>query len=238
MKVTQHGSNLWQLTRLWAFNCFLVRDGDGLLLVDTGLSGSAAAIQQTAVEIGLPITAILITHAHGDHVASLDALAALLPTATVAVHARTAPFLRGEMALLPDEPQAKLRGGYVTATTEPARLLAPGDTVGPLQVVATPGHTPDHIAFWDERDGTLLAGDAFQTRGGIAVSGQLRWRFPFPALATWHHPTALASAKALRDLAPRRLAVGHGPVLENPDSAMRKAIATAERKIDGQAAVA
>lgn len=233
MKITKHGENLWQLTRLGAFSCYLVRDDARLLLVDTGLSGSAPAIAEAAAAIGLPITHILLTHAHGDHVGSLDALAALLPDADLVVHARTAPFLRGEMALLPEEPQAKLRGSFVRVATAPARLLQPGDMVGPLQVVAAPGHTPDHIAFWDDRDGTLLGGDAFQVQGGVAVSGQLRWLFPFPAMATWHPPTALDAAIALRALAPRRLAVGHGAVLEHPLPAMSAAIKHAERRIHG-----
>jgi glyoxylase-like metal-dependent hydrolase (beta-lactamase superfamily II) len=57
--------------------------------------------------------------------------------------------------------------------------------LGSLRVIAAPGHTPDQIAFLDERDGTLIAGDAFQTAAGTAVAGVTRWLFPFPALATW-----------------------------------------------------
>ena len=77
---------------------------------------------------------------------------------------------------------------------------------------------------------TLIAGDTFQTQAGIAVAGVRRWLFPFPAMATWHLPTALESAIALRRLEPRRLAVGHGRVLNNPSSMMDKAIAEAEAK--------
>ena len=105
-----------------------------------------------------------------------------------------------------------------------------------LLVVDAPGHTPGHVAFLDTRDGTLVAGDAFQTRGGIAVSGMVRPTFPFPALATWHKPTALASARALRELNPMRLAVGHGVVLADPRPAMDGAIAVAESHMGRQAA--
>jgi glyoxylase-like metal-dependent hydrolase (beta-lactamase superfamily II) len=108
--------------------------------------------------------------------------------------------------------------------------VLPGDHVGSLTVVAAPGHTPGHLAFLDTRDGTLIAGDAFQTRGGIAVAGTLRPLFPFPALATWHPPTALASAQMLRALLPTRLAVGHGAVLDDPLPAMDRAIARAEQQ--------
>src|ERR687886_746883 len=49
----------------------------------------------------------------------------------------------------------------------------PGDRVGSLAVIVAPGHTPGHVAFLDTRDRTLIAGDAFQTRGGVAVAGTL-----------------------------------------------------------------
>jgi len=96
-------------------------------------------------------------------------------------------------------------------------------------VVASPGHTPGHIAFLDVRDRSLIAGDAFQTRGGIAVSGDLRLLFPFPAMATWNRQTALASAVALRALNPSLLGVGHGPTLSEPAAAMDRAIEAARR---------
>jgi glyoxylase-like metal-dependent hydrolase (beta-lactamase superfamily II) len=96
-------------------------------------------------------------------------------------------------------------------------------------VVSAPGHTPGHIALFDPRDGALIAGDAFQTRGGVAVSGTMRPLFPFPAMATWHRPTALASARRLRALEPIRLAVGHGEVLERPLAAIDRAIDVAAR---------
>lgn len=233
MKITQHGDHLWQLTRLWAFSCYLVREDDGLTLVDAGLGGSAGDILQAARTIGLPLTRITLTHAHGDHIGSLDDVARQLPEAEIAFTPRTAAFLKGDLALLPAEPQAPLRGSFQLRSTQPTRLLGPGERVGSLRVVAAPGHTPDHIAFLDERDGTLIAGDAFQTAAGIAVSGVRRWLFPFPAMATWHLPTALESARALRALEPARLAVGHGPVLNNPRRQMDQAIAVAEAKVHG-----
>jgi glyoxylase-like metal-dependent hydrolase (beta-lactamase superfamily II) len=230
MKLRQHGQNLWQLTRLWAFNCYLVPEADGLTLVDTNMSGSGAAILRAAQRLGQPISRIALTHAHADHAGSLDELAAQLPGVEVALAARTAAFLRGELGLQADEPQTPLRGGFVTRTTPASRLLQPGDSVGSLRVVAAPGHTPDQIAFFDERDGSLIAGDAFQTQAGTAVAGVTRWLFPFPALATWHLPTALQTAVALRALNPSRLVVGHGRVLVNPAAAMDRAIQAAEAR--------
>ena len=135
----------------------------------------------------------------------------------------------GDLSLLPGEPVDKLRGQWIKVATKPDRTVVSGDRIGSLEVVASPGHTPDHIAFLDNRDNTLIAGDAFQTRGGVAVSGVVRPLFPFPALATWHKPTALESAHTLYALKPSRLAIGHGVVLTNPLPAMAQAIKVAER---------
>jgi hypothetical protein len=52
-------------------------------------------------------------------------------------------------------------------------------------------------------------------------------------MATWHKPTGILSAETLAALQPRRLAVGHGKVLENPVPAMTEAIAEAKRQVYG-----
>ena len=234
MRVTTHGTYLVQLTRfprVFPVNCYLVREDDGLTLVDASIPGSAPAILKAARALGLPIRRIVLTHAHGDHIGALDALHQLLPEAAVLASARDARFLAGDMRLDPGEPQTKLRGAYQTIATRPTELLSDGDRVGSLQVIASPGHTPGHIALFDSRDGSLIAGDAFQTRAGVAVSGTVRPLFPFPAMATWNRPLALASARRLRDLAPSRLAIGHGEVLEQPLAAIDQAIAVAAREM-------
>ena len=228
MNAHLHGQNLYRLTRYLAFNSFLVREDDGLTVVDTNMGGNAPRILTAAEDLGLPIKRIVLTHSHMDHVGSLDALHALVPGAEVLVSEREARFLKGERVLdsAEQKPNAKLRGGYTTCKTVPTRLLQDGDTVGSLQVVASPGH----IALFDPRDGTLVAGDAFQTQAGVAVAGQVRPLFPLPAFATYHGPTALESARRLVALNPTRLAVGHGAVLEHPVPAMEKVLRAGERQ--------
>src|SRR3954462_1205243 len=234
MKTVRHTPNLVRLTRLGAVNAVLVVEDDGLTLVDTMLPKSQDAILAAAHELDLPIARIALTHAHGDHVGSGDALAAALPTATVAVSARDARFLAGDKSLDPGEPQSKLRGGYPKIETRPGRLLAPGERAGSpqrvasVEVVAAPGHTPGQIAFLDTRDRTLIAGDAYSTLGGVATTAKVNPRFPLPGMATWDKATVIRTAKELRALAPARLAVGHGTVVEAPAQAMDAAIARAE----------
>jgi hypothetical protein len=71
----------------------------------------------------------------------------------------------------------------------------------------------------------LIAGDAWVTLGGVATLDKPSWRFPLPAMASWHKPTSLESSRQLRALEPSRLAVGHGPVVEAPAPQMDAAIA-------------
>lgn len=236
MKTTTHGNNLIQLTNFFPANMYLVRETDGFTLIDTGIGGGAAKIIAAAKQYGAPIRRIALTHCHVDHVGSLDALRTQLPDIDILVPEREARFLRGDMTLDVGEP-SPLRGGWQVCTTAPTRLLNAGDRVGSLEVIASPGHSPAHVAFFDHRDGTLIAGDAYSTQAGISTAGMLRVLFPFTAMATWHQPTALRSAEALVEWKPTRLATGHGDVLTDPVSAMRSAIAEAKRHLERNANV-
>ena len=74
---------------------------------------------------------------------------------------------------------------------------AGGDRVGPLEVVALPGHSDDHLAFVAGR--AAFVGDAVLGEGSVFVTGQLA-----------------AYLDGLRELRDRDLAVlcpGHGPAI-------------------------
>lgn len=228
-QVTPQGPYLIQITRL-VTNCYLVREDDGLTLVDCSWPGSAAAILAAAGDAGGSIRRIALTHAHHDHTGSLESLRNALPDSDLLVGARESRLLEGDFRLFPGEPAGSLRHFvYRRRDVEPDRLLESGDRVGSLEVVDAKGHTPGQIGFLDRRDGTLICGDAYLTVGKPFVCNERVVRFPVPALfGTWHGPTAVASARALRTLEPARLATGHGRVLERPDMAMEEALARAE----------
>ena len=220
--------SLTRVSRFGFVNAYLVEEEDGLTLVDTAIPGSAKAIQAAAEELGRPIVRIALTHAHGDHIGSLDALAEdapghrgpRSPSATRGCSPRT------RRPTPASRPRPRCAAPTRAPRPRPTRTLAPGDRVGSLEVVAAPGHTPGHIAFLDTRDRTLIAGDAYSTIGGVATSAKVNPLFPLPVMATWHKPTALETARALRALDPSRLAVGHGPIVDAPGAAMDKAIET------------
>jgi glyoxylase-like metal-dependent hydrolase (beta-lactamase superfamily II) len=217
-------SHVTRVTRYGIVNSYLVQDDDGLTLVDTMIPRSSKAILAAAEGLGAPIVRIVLTHAHGDHIGSLDALAAALPEAEVLISARDARLLRKDKSLDPDEPQDKIKGSLPGARTVPTRTVAPGERIGALEVHDAKGHTPGQLALLDTRDGTLMCGDTYSTLGGVKTAAHVNPRFPIMTVATWHRPTALASAKALRALGPERLAPGHGKIVETPGAAMDAAI--------------
>ena len=206
-----------QITRLGFVNAYLVTEDDGLTLVDTLITGGHKPILRAARDHGLPIVRIALTHAHMDHVGGLDKLVEALPDAEVLISSREARLLAGDASLDPEEPQTKIKGGVPKkVAARPTRTIEPGERIGSLEVIAAPGHTPGQVAFLDTRDRTLYCGDAYTTLGGVATTAKPNPRFPLPALVTWHRPTALETARALRALNPAALAPGHGKVVDEP----------------------
>jgi len=231
MKATEITPNITQLTRLHFVNAYLVREDDGFTLVDTTMGGAANSLIAAAADAGGSIRRIALTHGHGDHVGSLDALKddlgssveASMPELDARIHA-------GERVV-----NGKLPGSWPKLRTKPEVLLSAGDRVGSLEVVASPGHSPGHVSFLDTRDRTLLAGDVFTTYGSAAVTSHFYLRFPLAAMATWDKAKDLESARALRALEPAILAVGHGPAVVEPGDAMAAAIARGASHLAGAA---
>jgi glyoxylase-like metal-dependent hydrolase (beta-lactamase superfamily II) len=212
--------SLTQLTKLRLVNAFLVREDDGFTLVDTTIGGQADALIDAARQAGGAIRRIALTHGHGDHVGSLDALKerlgdaveVLMPEVDARIHA-------GEKVV-----DGKLPGSWPKLKTVPDVRLDAGDRVSSLEVVANPGHTPGHVAFLDTRDRSLIAGDTFTSVGPVEVTDHFNWRFPLAAMATWDNDKVRESARTLRTLDPAVMVVGHGRPVRSPGAAMDAAI--------------
>jgi glyoxylase-like metal-dependent hydrolase (beta-lactamase superfamily II) len=229
MKSTPVTANGHQLTRLGLVNCYLIREIDGFTLIDANLSGSADDILSIARTLGAPIRRILLTHAHVDHVGSVDALLAKLGASEIelASNTRSLPLLQKppDKSLQPGESTEEIRGGLPGIDARPTHLITEGDHYGSLLCIETPGHIPGHLSFLDERDGTLYAGDALGSVSRLTVSGYPPWFFP--NVGTWSKALAVVSAKKLLTFPIERFACGHGAVNPGGIPALRTAIARA-----------
>lgn len=127
----------------------LVR-GNEAAVVDTGVEGSEPEIASALDAAGLDWTDVrhlILTHAHPDHIGSVEAVMQSAGTAT--------PYAGA--ADIPEIPAPR----EVTA-------LDDGDDVFGMQVISTPGHTPGHISIFDPEGSVLVAGDALFNRDGLS----------------------------------------------------------------------
>jgi glyoxylase-like metal-dependent hydrolase (beta-lactamase superfamily II) len=234
-------ANIFRIRVSGIFNAYLVREQSGLTLIDTTSRPGAAKILRAAQSLGMPIQTIVLTHAHVDHIAGLDTLARHLPNARVFMGEREADLyhqaqrhIRPEhFRLRANEPEQPVRGTYPTMRTPISRKLIDGERIGSLRAIFSPGHTPGHMSFLDQRDRTLIAGDAFTSIGELRVAGDAVWYFPLTNMATWSTALAADSAAKLAGYAPNRVICGHGkPIVDNVSQALESAVHRVGRKIE------
>ena len=97
-----------------------------------------------------------------------------------------------------------------------------------VTVVHTPGHTGDHVVYWLAEEGALFTGDAVLGRGTSFIDP------PEGDLAKY-----LRSLERMRDLGPRTIYPGHGPVVLDAKAKLEEYLAhRAEREDQVLAAMA
>jgi glyoxylase-like metal-dependent hydrolase (beta-lactamase superfamily II) len=186
-------------------NVYLTED----VLIDAATRHSAKRILRQ-VE-GRKVSALALTHAHGDHQGAAHEVCSTLGI----------PYWAGELDVGVAEGGAEVLAQHMPGW-RPAisrrlfagpghpvdRALHEGDEVAGFQVLDVPGHSPGHVAYWRESDRTLVIGDVLF--GLNPLTGRPGLNEP-PEFFTPDVAQNRASARRLAALEPALVCFGHGP---------------------------
>lgn len=203
-----------------AIACYLM-DADGPAIVDPG---PATTLERLAAELAdrgvgnRDLRHVLITHVHLDHAGATGRLTELYPRATVHVHSDGAPHLVDPTRLVASTRRTfgdrhdRLWGEVRPVPRDRVRLADRRPGPGPLRVVPTPGHISHHLAYLDERNGTIYSGDSL---GIVVAGGPTHPPTPPPAvdLPAWHQ-----TLEEVRRLGSERFAATHFGVHNDLDA--------------------
>lgn len=220
-------------------NLYVVEADGGLTLVDAGLPGFYEQLEEFLRSRGRTVSnidALLLTHAHGDHVGIAERVRqAGVP---VRIHerdaeqARTAKNHPRDGGMLPyfrhRQTWRLLAMGMRNGAIKPVKIaevtpFGEGelDVPGRPQVIYTPGHSPGHVAFHFTAQGALIAGDALCTWNPLTgrPGPQL-----MPRAFSFSNDQALESLGRIEGIDAGALLVGHGdPWTAGVDAAVARA---------------
>jgi glyoxylase-like metal-dependent hydrolase (beta-lactamase superfamily II) len=206
-------------------NFYVVEDGDRVTVVDAGIPVSWSSLERAVGDLGR-IEALILTHAHFDHIGIAERLRTTLGIpvyvhendAPLAMHPRLYSRERTPLWYVATQPRAFpiVAGFLATRSFWPRRItefrrFTDGtlDVPGSPRIVPTPGHTLGHVAFhFPDRD-AVVAGDAVVMLDPYTAK-------PGPRLvargATADVERATRSLDALAETGAATLLTGHGPV--------------------------
>ncbi|MBQ6137110.1 MAG: MBL fold metallo-hydrolase [Kiritimatiellae bacterium] len=171
-------------------NCSIVHEGGRAFVVDPGFD--AAAIMSALDGNALVPEAILLTHAHFDHIGAIPELQRRWPDLPVYVHPEDAKVIT--------HPLNRMEPMY-PAIQMPSNIR---DCRGldAARAIETPGHTPGGVCYYFEGDRLLMSGDTLFA-GSVG-----RTDFPGGSM-----PTLMDSLRRLVAALPDETVVvpGHGP---------------------------
>lgn len=160
----------------------LIRNGEGISLVDSGIdaAGVDRCVVPALAQLGLgpgDLDFVLCTHSHGDHIGGHARLRQLATQAKFGVWSAGAEKLRDPLrfsrAIRAEFPAESPAPPAVLEGVEPDLLIEPGERVGGLELIPAPGHDSDAAAFFEPEKRLLVTGDSVQCNGtwgqGIAL---------------------------------------------------------------------
>ena len=133
-------------------NCSILSESGKAWIVDPGQEPER--IIDTLAKKGLEPAAVLLTHAHFDHIGAIPGLLGKFPDLPVYVHEKDAPMFGHPLNQLPPEyPNTGSLGGL--------RSLKGLRSIEGLEVeiIETPGHTPGGVCYYFPKEKLLLSGD-------------------------------------------------------------------------------
>ena len=197
-------------------NCFVIRSGDKLLLVDSGFAGRTEHVGRllgNLKAIGVTpadVDTIVMTHMHPDHEAGLinSSGKAVFPKAELLLHENELTFWKddGAMARATAEGQGdfRLARAALAAYGDRVRTVKTDEVAPGVRAFPTPGHTPGHTAWLvqSRADALLIWGDIVHFPG-------MQFAFPDTSVAYDIDPAAAAEArkKVLKFVAGEKLRV-------------------------------
>lgn len=210
---------------------YVVVTGDRLILVDSATTNDADRIVQEIEQAGFAISdleAVVITHAHSDHVGSLSELVRR-SGAEVWAHRDEIPYVQKEQpmpaASLVMRLMFRLSNRRPSTQTAPVvnRALEDGEKIGTLQVIHTPGHTPGSICLYAPAHKLLFCGDAMFNVHPLTGRKGLR---PAIRLPSCDMDQVYTSLHKLAEIEIEILCPGHGePIVAGAGEQIRALIA-------------
>src|SRR5512138_793611 len=212
--------------RPYAIASYLIRSGDGVVLIESGPGSTLAALEAGLAKEGLSprdVTHVLLTHIHLDHAGAAGWLAR--QGAEVYVHPVGAPHMLNPEKLIASatriygDKMEMLWGEFLPVPEDKLHIAQDMEeiAIGNLRFVPinTPGHAEHHHAYLFED--VCFSGDV----GGVRIPGYQYLRIPMvpPELhmERWHE-----SMKRLRKEKFARIAPTHFGIYDDPEWHLRQ----------------
>ena len=209
-----------------AIASYLIRDGDAVVLIESGPGSTLAALEAGLVSHGLTspdVTHVLLTHIHLDHAGAAGRLARY--GAQIFVHPVGAPHLLNPEKLLASagriygDRMESLWGEFLPVPETQLHVVndAQEIQIGSLRFVAlsTPGHAEHHHVYLFED--VCFSGDV----GGVRIPGYPYLRVPMPP-PELHIEKWRATLKRLREQKFARIAPTHFGIYDDPEWHLRE----------------
>jgi glyoxylase-like metal-dependent hydrolase (beta-lactamase superfamily II) len=176
-------------------NSYLIDDGAGnAVVIDPGppIAAHVDALVEAAHERNVTIRAIALTHGHPDHA----------PAAPMLANKTGAPIYAHPKSEVSRDRDLPVEGRFVVAGIA-------------LRVIDAPGHTFDHVVFYEPRESALFTGDVILGEGTVVIAP------PGGAMRPYQRTLARLAAEF-----PNATTIygGHGPVVADAQAKIREYI--------------